>query len=60
MSIQAYCEFNAGTSQQFVPRATDVLEFDQPITEGIEVREHATLGDFLRAINTPPQTRTTP
>lgn len=51
MSIQAYCQYNAGTPQQFVPRESDLLDFDQPITEGIEVREHATLGDFLRELN---------
>jgi|GEM_PF-6785519 len=47
--MQRYCEFNAGRKQRFVPRDTDTIDYDQPITEGIEVREHATLGEFLRS-----------
>lgn len=43
-----YFEFNAGKQLQFVPRDKDLVEFDQPITEGIEVREFATLGEFLK------------
>lgn len=53
VSIQAYCELNAGRSLQFQLRVTDVIEFDQPTHEGIEVREHATLGEFLRELQPP-------
>lgn len=51
--IQAYCEHNAGQRQQFVLHASDLIEFDQPLTEGIEVREFASLGDFLREAQPP-------
>lgn len=45
-----YYEFMAGQPSQFVPRETDFVEFNEPISEGIEVREHATLGEFLREL----------
>lgn len=48
--IHAYCEHNAGKALAFTPRETDVIEFERHAPAGIEVREHATLGDYLREL----------
>lgn len=60
MSLQAWCEYNAGTKQKFVPRESDLIDFPEITPEGIEVREYATLDDFLREFNSPPQARIEP
>jgi hypothetical protein len=46
-----YFDFKARTtSPKREGTSWDLIEFDQPMHEGIEVREHATLGDFLREL----------
>lgn len=45
-----YFEYQAGQPAKFVPCETDFVEFNEPISEGIEVREFETLGEFLKAV----------
>lgn len=48
MSLQAWCEHNAGTAQRYVPCGTDVIEFEPVEFTGIEVREHVSREEFER------------
>jgi hypothetical protein len=51
MTIREYCEYNAGQKQAFVPREADTVELKEAPSAGIEVREYASLADYLREIN---------
>lgn len=51
MSLKAWLEHNAGhrLNVPYEPGTPDVIQPDEALSDAVFVREHATLGDFLRA-----------